>query len=79
MIRQARETDLPVISEIYAYARGFMAKNGNPHQWAGGFPPLSLLQEDIAAGNLYAVEEGETGRVCRGSPMKKSRIAVMRS
>ena len=64
MIRQAREADLTVISEFYAYARDFMAKNGNPHQWAGGFPPLSLLQEDIATGNLHVVEEGETGRVC---------------
>ena len=64
MIRQAEEADLPVILEIYAYARDFMEKNGNPHQWAGGFPPASLLQDDIAKHNLYVVTEEETGRVC---------------
>ena len=64
MIRQAEEADLPVILEIYAYARDFMAENGNPHQWAGGFPPASLLQDDIAKHNLYVVTEEETERVC---------------
>ncbi len=61
MIRQAEEADLPVILEIYAYARDFMAKNGNPHQWAGGFPPISLLQDDIGKHNLYVVT---AERVC---------------
>lgn len=64
MIRHAEETDLSVILEIYAYAREFMAKNGNHDQWAGGFPPVSLLLDDIAKRSLYVVEEGETGRVC---------------
>lgn len=64
MIRHAEETDLPVILEIYAYARDFMAKNGNPHQWAGGFPPASLLRDDIAKRSLYVMEEETTRRVC---------------
>ncbi len=39
MIRQAEEADLPVILEIYAYARDFMAENGNPHQWGADSRP----------------------------------------
>ena len=34
MIRRAKEEELDEIMEIYAGARKFMAKNGNPHQWA---------------------------------------------
>ena len=41
---------------------GLYGEEWQPSSVGGGFPPLSLLQEDIAAGNLYAVEEGETGR-----------------
>ena len=52
MIRQAEEADLPVILEIYAYARDFMEKNGNPHQWAGGLPPATRLQDDNSKQNL---------------------------
>lgn len=64
MIRRASETDLPAILEIYAYARDFMIKNGNPHQWAGEYPPVSLLREDLANCCLYVVEEEGMGRVC---------------
>lgn len=64
MIRHAEKTDLPVILEIYAHARTFMEQNGNPTQWAGGFPPQSMLSDDIAQRRLYVVEEGMPGRVC---------------
>lgn len=33
MIRLAESGDLPLILNIYEYARGFMAENGNPSQW----------------------------------------------
>lgn len=52
-IRHAALSDLPEILPIYADARAFMRKTGNLAQWAGGFPPQELLEEDIAAGKLY--------------------------
>ena len=40
--------------EIYAHAREFMARNGNPNQWgANQWPPKELLQNDIRSGNSY--------------------------
>ena len=38
MVRKAVMDDFPVILNIYATARAFMAKTGNPTQWAGGHP-----------------------------------------
>ena len=62
MIRNAETADLPVILEIYAYAREFMARTGNPTQWADGYPSEALLREDIENNNLYVVEEED--RIC---------------
>jgi RimJ/RimL family protein N-acetyltransferase len=49
--------DLPRILEIYARAREFMARTGNPNQWKKTNPPREMLEADISAGNLYVVEE----------------------
>ena len=57
MIRPAEMQDLPAILSVYGAARQFMQQNGNPTQWAGGYPPDSLLKEDILAGRLYVLEE----------------------
>lgn len=59
-IRKAVESDLPVIQSIYAYARDFMARSGNPHQWGTKHPSIEQLEEDIRLGNLY-VAQNETG------------------
>ena len=57
-IRKAQLEDLPAITAIYQKARDFMAANGNPTQWQGGYPTLDLLQDDInIRGCLYVVEE----------------------
>ena len=56
-VRKAVPADLPRILEIYAYAREFMAKTGNPNQWGKSHPPVAQLEADIPAGNLYVVEE----------------------
>lgn len=56
-IRQAQWTDFDRILEIYAIAREFMAKTGNPTQWGDHYPPLAMLEADIPAGNLYVVED----------------------
>lgn len=58
MFRLATEKDLPRILEIYEYARGFMRKSGNPAQWAGGYPKIEMLRDDIAHDNLYVFTEG---------------------
>lgn len=56
MIRRAREEELPVIMEIYAKARAFMAENGNPGQWADGYPRPELVREDLRKEQLYVYE-----------------------
>ena len=58
-VRRANLEDIPRIQEVYAYARKFMAENGNPTQWAGGHPKEAVLRQDIAAGQLYVVVEGK--------------------
>ena len=57
MIRKATLDDLFEILDIYAYARSFMAKNGNPNQWGNITPKKELLIENINDGLLYVVEE----------------------
>ena len=55
-IETASWADLPRILEIYAYARAFMAKTGNPNQWGTTHPPREQLEEDIARKRLYVVK-----------------------
>ncbi len=58
-IRRSTPEDLPVIMEIYAYARGFMAEHGNPNQWGPTrWPPEALIRRDIAEGNSYVCVSG---------------------
>ena len=62
-IRKSCLQDLERIMEIYAYARRFMAQHGNPNQWGPtGWPPESLIRQDIAGGNSY-VCENSAGKV----------------
>ena len=56
-IRKAVWADFDRILEIYRIAREFMAKTGNPTQWGTNYPPISMLEGDIPAGNLYVVED----------------------
>ena len=56
-VRKARWEDFTRILDIYAGAREFMAKTGNPTQWGTDYPPRSMLEGDIPAGNLYVVED----------------------
>ena len=53
VIRRTQPEDLARILGIYAHARTFMAQHGNAGQWGGGFPPQSLVEQDIAAGHSY--------------------------
>ena len=58
-VQKAEEGDMSRIAEIYAYARAFMAANGNPTQWGTDRPPLAQFERDIAAGNLYVIADGK--------------------
>ena len=57
IIRPATPADLPRIHEIYAHARRFMAENGNPTQWVGGYPSAETVQTDLDAGHLYVCQD----------------------
>ena len=59
-IRPAMPSELPRLASVYDAARGFMRKNGNLLQWAGGYPDAETLKRDIERGQLY-VCEGEEG------------------
>ena len=53
-IRKSTEADFLRMMELYAGARRFMADHGNPRQWgATGWPPETLIHQDIAAGHSY--------------------------
>ena len=60
VVRNAVSADLPRIEEIYALAREFMAKNGNPNQWGKTNPPHEWLVEDIKNELLHVIED-DTG------------------
>lgn len=58
VIRKADPGELLKILDIYAGARAFMAKTGNPNQWKNTHPPRELLVQDIQEGNLYVLCDG---------------------
>lgn len=58
-IRKATSADLPEIIVIYARARDFMRQTGNPNQWNTTHPAQSMLEADIAKGDLYVLEDGD--------------------
>ena len=59
-IRKTTETDFDRVMEIYAYARDFMAKTGNPNQWGPtNWPPKELIHQDIKDGNSYVCVNDE--------------------
>ena len=56
-IRKANECDFDRIMEIYAAARDFMARNGNPNQWGPtNWPPEQLVRSDIASRACHVCE-----------------------
>ena len=62
-IRQAVAADVPGLIDIFACARRFMAANGNPTQWGGGYPDAAQVNADVAARHCYVVEHGVMGIV----------------
>ena len=54
-IRKVTFQDFNDIRAIYASARAFMARTGNPNQWGKDHPPEETLRKNIQDGVLYAV------------------------
>jgi len=44
-IRLTELKDLPLVMEIYDYARAFMRANGNATQWIDGYPSESFIRQ----------------------------------
>lgn len=59
-VRRAEPKDYDRILAIYASARDFMARAGNPTQWGSTEPRESVLKQNMADGDLYVVTEGQT-------------------
>ena len=54
---KAEREDLDRIMEIYALAREYMIRTGNPDQWGRDYPPRELIEEDIARGACRVIKE----------------------
>ena len=59
LIRKALQGELSSVMEIYDSARAYMRENGNPEQWAGGYPARELIESDIENGFCHVCVEGE--------------------
>jgi len=49
-IIKATMDDLPAILQIYAEAREFMRRDGNPNQWKDKYPLVEIVKRDIDLG-----------------------------
>ena len=56
-IRPMKEQDLPQLFELYAHARKYMAKTGNPYQWPESYPSREILLKDMANGGYVILDE----------------------
>lgn len=58
-IRLASSDDMPDIERVFACAREFMRKAGNPTQWGETYPEKGILMSDLEREQLYvALEDG---------------------
>ena len=57
-IRASTVQDVERIMHIYARARDFMARHGNPNQWGPtNWPPEWLIRQDIQQGGSFVCEQ----------------------
>ncbi len=54
-IRKGTIEDLDEIMDVYAAAREFMRKSGNPNQWGTTHPAREIIVNDIKEGKSYVV------------------------
>jgi RimJ/RimL family protein N-acetyltransferase len=70
-IRPTTLEDLVVVMDLYAQARAFMKKEGNPHQWKDHHPSRAMIEEDIRQGKSWVcVKEEEILGVFYFSPQE---------
>lgn len=63
MIRLAKENEISTLLNIYACAKVYMKKNGNPNQWNGTYPDADTLVHDIKNQQLYVMEDDITHNI----------------
>lgn len=56
-IRKATQADMERILSVFAYAREFMKRTGNPNQWKEERPPRDTVENFLLEKNLYVIEE----------------------
>lgn len=59
LIRPVGLEDLPLVMEIYDYARAFMRANGNVTQWVNGYPSEELIRQEIQDGHSFVCTDGD--------------------
>lgn len=57
MIRQSTAADIPQLMELFEHSRSIMRANGNKLQWINGYPQRAVVENDVAEGNSYLIEE----------------------
>ena len=60
-IRLTELKDLPLVMEIYDYARAFMRANGNATQWIDGYPSESFIRQEIEDGHSFVCTDELVG------------------
>lgn len=56
-IRHATSLDIPSILAVFEKAKKIMRNSGNMHQWAGSYPDVSILLEDMKLNEAYVFIE----------------------
>ena len=59
-VRQAQTDDLSAVLSVYATAREYMKRSGNPDQWGDSYPQKELLEGDIRDGLLFVIVDSVT-------------------
>lgn len=59
LIRNTKPEEIDEVMTIYDLGREYMRANGNANQWTNGYPPKSLIEDDIKNGYSYVVENDE--------------------
>ena len=62
MVQLAERRDLDRLLELYAGARDYMRRSGNPTQWGEDYPSREILEQDLGRGELYVIRRG--ARIC---------------
>ncbi len=66
-IRHTKEEEIAEVMEVYAVARAFMHRSGNPGQWGDHYPSEAFIREEIASGHSFVClneQGGIAGTFC---------------